>query len=422
MKRVLLFLVSLTAGATGALAQSSSFTRIADTTTAVPDGTGNFSSFSNALSVDSQGNVAFMENHGTTNNGVYLASGGNITRMADLNTAIPNGTGNFTGFSFFGNGLDGGRYIFRGNGANSQAGLYAYANGSLTRVADTTTAIPGGTGNFSGFGTGYVSGTNYAFIASGTSSQQGIYVSDGTTLTRIADKTSTVPGIGGSYSWSSQLNVDGGNIAFWGTTTGGTNPGAMLGGYTPGAGLVTLASTGTVVPGLATNFTAFTSPIDLSGTSVVFRGAYSGGAGIFTTDLVVGAIARLVDLNTAAPGQAGNFIALGSPNISGANVTFLGSFTGGSGIYLASGGAVEKIIDTGDMLEGHALSSFSLSENGLADGYVAFRAFYVGGGSGIYLTQIASAVPEPSAYALLAGIGALGVAAWRRRTRHAIAR
>ncbi len=391
------------------------FTKVADTATAVPNGTGNFAAFGNALAVDASGNVSFNENNGVTNNGIYLSTSGSLARVADLNTTIPNGTGNFTGFAGFGNGLDGGRLAFRGTGASSQSGIYAYAGGSLTRIADTATAIPGGTGNFTAFTTGYVDGTNYAFIGSGSASQQGLYVSDGTTVTRIADKTSTVPGIGGTYAWSSQLGYDGGNLAFWANITGGTNPGGIVGGYTPGGGLVTLASTATAVPGAGTNFTSFTSPVDLDGTTIAFRGQYTGGAGIFTTDLGGGAINLIADFATAVPGGSGSFTSLQNPNISGSTVAFIGGFTGGdSGIYFYDGAALQKIIDTNDLLDGKAITSFGLSENSLAGGYLAFRANFSDASVGLYTTQV-SAIPEPSTYALLAGGLALGLAARRRR-------
>jgi hypothetical protein len=374
-------------------AQKPSFTKVADTATPVPNGTGNFATFSNMVSVDATGNVAFSEANGTTNNGIYLSSLGILSRVADLNSAIPGGTGNFTGFSFFGNGIEAGRLAFRGNGNNSQAGIYAYASGSLIKIADTNSAIPGGTGTFTSFGTAYVDGTSYAFIGPGDSGQQGLYVSNGSTITRIADNTTSVPGIGGTYGWSAQVGFDEGNLAFWASVTGGASPGTSVGGYSRAGGLVTLASLATEVPGTGTTFTGFSSPVDLSGTTVAFRGQYGMlGQGIFATNLAGGAINTIADLSTAVPGNTGTFTQLQIPNISNGRIAFQGGFTSGSGIYVYQNSALQKIIDTSDLLDGKTISSFGLSENSLAGDYLAFRVNFTDSSVGIYRTSFAPEV------------------------------
>lgn len=157
-----------------------------------------------------------------------------ISRIADVDTAIPGGTVNFTFFSFFCNGIEGTTVAFRGNGSSGQAGVYALVGGYLVKISDTTTAIPNGTGNFTGFSTAYIDEGDFAFIVDGSSDQQGIYLSSGGTLTRIDDKTTPAPGIGGTYQWSSQLGFEGGHLSFWANVTGGTNPGNIIGGNTPG--------------------------------------------------------------------------------------------------------------------------------------------------------------------------------------------
>lgn len=389
-----LFIFMLLAAITTAslTAQPFTFTKVADTATAIPNGTGNFANFSNMISVDASGAVAFGENNSTTNNGIYLSSSGVLSRVADLHTAIPGGTGNFTGFALFGNGMEGGRLAFRGNGSSSQAGVYAYTSGNLTKIVDASTAIPGGSGNFTSFGTGYVDGTNYAFIGPGNSSQQGLYVSDGSTVARIADKASAVPGIGGVYGWSSQVGFDTGNLAFWANITGGTSPGNIVGGYSSGGGLVTLASMATTVPGAGTNFTSFTSPVDLSGATVAFRGIYTGGQGIYTANLAGGAITTIADLSTAVPDGTVNFTQVQNPTISSGGVVFQGSFAGGSGIYLYQDSVLKEVIATTDLLDGKTISSFGISENSLADGYLAFRANFADSSVGIYRTLVAPTV------------------------------
>lgn len=369
-------------------AQSFEFTKVADTSTAVPGGTGNFTSFANMVSVDASGNVGFYGNHATSDKGIYLSRSGVLSAVADLNTAIPGGSGNFTLFSFFGNGIEDGRQAFRGGGSDGQVGIYALVSGSLLKFADTNTPIPEGTGNFTGFGSPYVDGTEYAFLGSGSSNQQGIFVTDGTTFTRIADKTTTVPDIGGNYAWSSQIAFDSGNLAFWSFVSGGTNPGDIIGGYTNEGGLVTLASTATPVPGQAVNFTGFASPPDLSGTTVAFRGGYTGGAGIFTVDLAGGAITTVADFTTAVPGGTGNFTGLQSPTIDGDSIAFKGTFSGKTGIYIQQDSVLKKVISTDDSLDGKPPVFLGIFENSLATGHLAFSVIFSDSSSGIYRTTI----------------------------------
>src|SRR5215471_9026122 len=63
--------------------------------------------------------------------------------VADTNTAIPSGTGNFTGVSA--PAVSGGQVAFKGTGA-SQQGMYEWISGNLSVVSDLNTAIPNGTG------------------------------------------------------------------------------------------------------------------------------------------------------------------------------------------------------------------------------------------------------------------------------------
>src|SRR5437764_8764408 len=78
--------------------------------------------------------------------------------------------------------------------------LASAADVTLHIVADWTTLIPDGHGTFTDWNSdAIVSGNYVSFLASGTSSQQGIYLFDGSTLRRVADRTSSVPGSTGTF-------------------------------------------------------------------------------------------------------------------------------------------------------------------------------------------------------------------------------
>ena len=110
---------------------------IADTNTAIPGGAGNFTNFGGRPSL-SGGNVAFRgKGLGSPQGpwGIYTDIGG-LSVVADTNTAIPDGSGNFE--FFFGRpSLDGGNVAFTGFG-DLQAGVYTDIGG-LSVVADNGT-------------------------------------------------------------------------------------------------------------------------------------------------------------------------------------------------------------------------------------------------------------------------------------------
>jgi hypothetical protein len=70
-----------------------------------------------------------------------------FTRIADTSTPIPNGTGAFTSFLVVTPSVSGSTVAFYGAGSGNQRGIYSspIGGGTLTVVADVTTAIPNGT-------------------------------------------------------------------------------------------------------------------------------------------------------------------------------------------------------------------------------------------------------------------------------------
>ncbi|MFV2069865.1 MAG: hypothetical protein ACC645_23110, partial [Pirellulales bacterium] len=153
------------------------FTKIADTNTAIPGGTGNFTGWG-TLSLG-RGKAAFRAVGSDQQQGIYIFEDGTLTKFADTNTAIPDGTGNFTNFSPV--SLDGENVAFAGGGEN-ESGIYTDLGGALRKVADTDTAIPDGAGNFTHFGPPSLDSGTVAFLGIGNE-QRGIYTEGEGTLT-----------------------------------------------------------------------------------------------------------------------------------------------------------------------------------------------------------------------------------------------
>ena len=178
------------------------FTKIADTNTSIPGGTGNFTLFG-APSLET-GTVTFTDFGPSGQTGFYsspiggplqatspptpggdmasfgLDAGGQLAIFTDekvvanTSTPVPGELGTF--FSFFGSSpsLDGGNVAFLGHSSSGNLGIYTDINGFLNVVADT------GSGNFLYFtGDLSIDGEHVAFIGFDVFGQQGIYTNIG---------------------------------------------------------------------------------------------------------------------------------------------------------------------------------------------------------------------------------------------------
>ena len=151
---------------------------VADTSTAIPGGVGNFVIVPPDPCI-SGGNVVFVGNGSGGQAGVYVLHpvDPQIMPVADTSTAIPGGVGNFVSWPPD-PCISGGNVVFVGNGSGGQVGVYVlYPVDPIMPVADTSTAIPGGVGAFVSFPPGpVISGQTVAFIGSGSGGQAGVYV------------------------------------------------------------------------------------------------------------------------------------------------------------------------------------------------------------------------------------------------------
>ncbi|NPT62632.1 hypothetical protein [Paraburkholderia elongata] len=95
----------------------------------------------------------------------------------------------------------------------------------LITVVDTTTAIPGGSGNFTAFvpqdpifpPDPAISAGNVAFWGAGGTGQQGIYALRYGTLVKVPDlNTAVLGGSGTFFSWPPDPCISGANVAFRG--------------------------------------------------------------------------------------------------------------------------------------------------------------------------------------------------------------
>src|SRR5262245_13600976 len=369
-----LFLLASPLGAT-----SFDLARVADLNTAIPAGTGNFTAL--LFPAVSGGNVAFLGFGSFGQRGIYLFAGGTLSRVADQNTAVPAGTGTFT--SFGAPALSGDLLAFHGNRGPEEEGVYLFAGGTLSRVADVNTPIPDGNGTFGRFrGNPALSGVNIAFLGFGSSFQEGIYHFAGKLpLTRVADLNTAIPGGTGNFIAFDVPVLSGSNVAFLGFGSSGQRGIYLLAGAT----LSRVVDLNTAIPGGTGNFTGLSNFPMLSGKNVTFRGVGSGQEGIYV--FAGGALSRVADLNTAIPGGASHFTGFNNfPVVSGGNVAFLGGGSSGQqGIYLLARAPLTRVADRNTVLADGTVYFTSFFDPAVSGGNVAFRGRGTSGQDGIYL-------------------------------------
>lgn len=352
-----------------------------------------------------------------------------FTKIVDQNTARPDGQGTF--YNPHGPSTDG-RYVVW---AEEWADFSIWSadlnnNGKLTRLADTSTAVPGGTGNFTQFGSGaggpyggfnIIARNGTAAFLANDSAGNGLYSVPvgGGAVTRIDNYNVTLPnggilGAPGHPVYAFGVN-DNGSVMFWGDAAGNAADGTPLSSsiYTAnvdGSNLALIADedhlfTDTNQPPSNTlnacmsNFGAAA----IGGNSVVFVG--SGGLNFWSIYAVpVGGPAQGVAASVCGTGPAGPLVAdsadlfPGDPNTGkqipdygflqtdGQNVYAYGCDwnlncgstlnKGWTGIFSVplSGGAFTKIVAGGDTLPVIGTATQIQSEFSVDNGGVVFVA------------------------------------------------
>ena len=222
----------------------------------------------------------------------------------------------------------------------------AHAVPTLVAIAVHDDLAPGGTGDFSSFGqldgvSPAIDGENMAFGAV-TDTSAGIYAYIDGELVVVADTTMTMPGFTERFGFpaiaGSGPSISGRNVVFTSRLPG---PGEKIWLWKNGE-FQLIADNTTPVPFGDGTFRTFkggrgASP-SVSGENVAFRGTWPAdapvieGQGIYA--YINGEIRMIADTNTVVPGRTEKFVDFGSgtlegaasPSISGENVAFGGQW------------------------------------------------------------------------------------------------
>ncbi len=142
--------------------------------------------------------------------------------IAESGDTMPSSANTFT--SFGRPSLDHGFVAFRSLGTSASDGVYKIdraAGGTLERVADTTTAIPSGSGDFAGFAhfvsvdAGRVAFAGQTVVFPTANEDTGVYLDNGATLDRIYDSTVDIDDqFQGAFPHVSGISLEATEIAF----------------------------------------------------------------------------------------------------------------------------------------------------------------------------------------------------------------
>ncbi len=271
--------------------------------------------------------------------GAAAAPSATLLQRAGTGTAVPGGSATFTAFPLE-PAATAGRIVFPGLDSVGQLGHYTCLAGVPCRIlANTATAIPSGTGNFTGFSATAVSGNVTTFIGAGAG-QSGIYRCD-----------STIP--------TDSYRV--------------------------------LATLATAIPGGTGAFTNFSTAV-LSSDRLGFIGAGLNQQGVYLATLdqagTPGDPLKVADLATPIPQGVGRFTGFEALSASTGHLAILGvGESGQKGIYLAS--ILSKLIAVGDTLGGKTVADLRLGRFALDGNTLSFAARFTDGSEGIYAADVA---------------------------------
>lgn len=368
--------IALAAASAGA--QTITFRKVADLSTPIPSGTGNFTALSGYDLY--QGDVVFLGAGTSDQQGIYTSIAGVPEVVADLSTPIPGGTGNFTTFLSSAPSIDSGHVAFFGVGSGGQYGIYATIGGTLHVVADQNTPIPGGNGNFGGGQTPSIEGERVLFPGAGDG-QKGLFLYEDGSLSIVADLNTPIPGGTGYFTTIMHPSLASGNVAFANGQTGiYTRIGETWG---------VVADKNTPIPGGTGNFTQLVHP-SFDGQHVAFGGYGEFQIGVYTDK--DGTLDVVADDQTAIPSGEGNFNIVVDASIDGGHVAFLGAnvvtVPTQRGIYTDIGGSLFKVIDLTDSLDGKDLSLLGAGRGSLSGNEIFFWAKFTDDSHGLFIATI----------------------------------
>ncbi len=402
-------------------------TRIVREGQAAPDGNEAFETLYDPA-LNGSGQVAFEALlTGTTNTaGIFLGSGGAVTRIARAGEPAPDGNGTFSTFqppAFNGAGRAAfdADLVGTGSAPADAAGIFLGSGGAITQIARAGQVAPDGNGTFSFFWDPALNGSGEAAFWArlvgtdgGVVDDGGIFVGSGGLLTRIAREGQAAPDGNGTFSsLSSDLSLNGSGQAVFkggldGTSGGSVDDGGVFVGS--GGAIARIAREGQTAPDGNGAFSSFSSDLALNDSGeVAFAASLAGTSGTLSDNYGLfrgsgGAVTQIVRKGQPAPDGNGTLSFFQYPAMNGAGqvaftATLAGTSGGGdddAGIFIGGGGQVVRVVREGEVLAGGTVTAVGFANgaderSGLNElAQVAYRATLADG-----RVLVAVFAPEP---------------------------
>jgi hypothetical protein len=388
------------------------FTKIADGTTAAPDGNGCLTGFYSPA-IDGSAVAFLAESSYSDNDGIYMFRGGPLSTVVIEDMPVPGMPGFWFSSINHNIPLEGTTVAFKANidnGVNRYNGVFTASGGTITKIADTNSTPMPGTGSvFDGLYPPALSGGKVAFKGDNNSGFEGIYSDVTGSLQTVVDFNTPVPNRPPDSNFTlfddyykGRLSFDGTTVAFWARfdfndpCVPGPNVTTEYGVFTASGGTITtIADTiDTNVPDGNGVFDDL-GPPSIDGGYVVFRGIDANGDyGMYTN--LGGTLRTVANEQTQIPGAAGTFTVFqhGS-TIDGNNILVRGYGASTFGIYLEMDGQLDKVIDTNDTLDGKKFDDSVYEEDlkaafdrALSGDEIAIYTEFNDGSNGVYVSTL----------------------------------
>lgn len=367
----------------GTNADSFTVEKIVDFETAIPGGKSTFKGFHNSSIGDGE-DVAFRGRGKNGQRGVYLDKGGILSVLANEKTVLPGG--GLLGTIHYVSMNRNGQVVFEAKSSNSRSGIYVGNGAKLVLVADDQTAIPGGTGNFTSLKNPRITDDGQVvFEGKGDGEQRGIYRDVKGVLSVVADTNTVLPGGAGLLATVRHLLINNNGQTVFEAKGSSGRRGIYL---DLGGNLAVVADRTTLVPDGKGKFKKLRKPSLDANENVVFKGkGRYGELGIYAG--VGGNLTVVANRHTAVPGGVGNFSWFGFASVDDGYVAFLASSSDKSGLFTNLGGTLASVLSLGDMLDGKKVATIRLFEpDGLKGNSLVFKVIFDDASRGIYRASL----------------------------------
>ncbi|MGA4579722.1 immunoglobulin domain-containing protein [Limisphaera sp. VF-2] len=303
------------------------------------------------------------------NEGIFAWENGTLTRLVGAGATLPNGLGVASGFTLLPSALGeplavvGYRLV---NGVSQRAGFYRVNGGTLEVVVDVTTPAPGFAGTLfpsSSFFTAVQAGGRIVF-GTRIGSQSALYRAGDGDLVQLVNSTQNLPVVGAGAIQFRNLAFDGTNVVFV-ADTAGLQQSVVL--RRDAAGEITaLLAKGDPIPGTSDTVSNFGSMTAEGG--AVFIIALNSALASNWLEWREGTLRRIAGPGMPVRGGGTVQTVSGLGSVAGGKVYVPGTLDGAEGVrqavFAASAEGIEPILTSAAKLDGRPGNKFVAGTDG----------------------------------------------------------